>query len=267
MGRHPCDHLWPAFGAVRGREPARPAGDRDRSGHRGACFPRHLDVFGRPDRAVADQEPEAAAARRRSARARAALPAHVAAPAHDHAARDRRGRHGTLGHRRQGREPAAARAHGQLPRERSGLRLLAGAGFARGLRRAGAAVQGSRLDRVQDPSADGARGGHPGLRGGPQGGRRRLPGHVRWQLELPLRPGAQGRPRARGARLLLVRGPARRERSLRLHAGCAQKLDIPILATEYTPGRLHRLRALDPERGRPTICAATSRSRAASPRA
>ena len=51
--------------------------------------------------------------------------------------------------------------------------------LARGLRRAGGRVQGQRLDRVQDPPADPARGRHPDLPGGPPGGRRRLPADAR----------------------------------------------------------------------------------------
>src|SRR5205814_1176436 len=57
---------------------------------------------------------------------------------------------------------------------------------------------------------------YQGLRGGAQSSRRRLHGHARFDLELPLRGGSPGRPRHRGDELLLVRGPARRPGHLQL---------------------------------------------------
>src|SRR2546422_861667 len=70
--------------------------------------------------------------------------------------------------------------------------------------------------RLQDPPAAVLARRHQGLRGSAQGGRRRLHGHARFDVELPLRGGSAGRPRNRGDGVLLVRGPARRPGPLQL---------------------------------------------------
>ena len=82
---------------------------------------------------------------------------------------------------------------------------LAGAARHRRLCRSGADLQGEWLARLQDPSAARSRPGHQGVRGGAQGGRRRLPPDARFHLELQLHRCAACRPRDRGAGLLLVR--------------------------------------------------------------
>ncbi len=58
---------------------------------------------------------------------------------------------------------------------------------------------------------------------------------ARFHLELSLPRCGQGRPRHRAARLPLVRGPAQRGGHLR-YVKLKQKLDIPIMATEYPAG-------------------------------
>ena len=69
-------------------------------------------------------------------------------------ARHRRGRRGAVGSRRQGDGPADPSPARHLPDIGAGLCELGGAAVARGLCRAGARVQGVRLGRLQDPSAD-----------------------------------------------------------------------------------------------------------------
>ena len=121
-----------------------------------------------------------------------------------------------------------------------------------------------RLARLQDPPAATLARGHPGLRGGAQSGRRRLHAHAQFDLELPLRGGAAGRPGDPGDGVLLVRGPAA-EQDIYNYVKLRQKLDIPILATEYpTAGSIHTSRGSP--NARPTFCGATWRSRAGSPR-
>ena len=84
-----------------------------------------------------------------------------------------------------------------------------------------------------------------------------------WAYDYP--DGAPGRPGGRGARLLLVRGPAGRRRPLQLRQAQAEAVD-PDPRHRVRAGRPHRLRALAHRSRRPTTCAATSRSRAGSPR-
>ena len=100
-------------------------------------------------------------------------------------ARYRRGRRGALGPFGQGDGPADPSPARHLPRGGAGLCELRRAAVARRLCRAGAGVQGAGLGCLQDPSADAMAGGHQGLRGGAQGGRR-LHHHARLDLELRL---------------------------------------------------------------------------------
>ena len=77
-----------------------------------------------------------------------------------------------------------------------------------------------------------------------QGGRRRLHGDARQDVGLQLPGGAAGRPRARRARLLLVRGSARRRRHLQLREAQAEARH-PDPGDRVLAGRLQRLRAVD----------------------
>ena len=128
--------------------------------------------------------------------------------------------------------------------------------FARGLLRGGAVVQGARLDRLQDPSADRVADRHPHLRGGAQGGRRRLPPDARFDMVLRLYPGAQGRPGRRATGLLLVRGPARRGRPHQLCEAAPEALRSPFLRPSMRPAATRPTRPGSFSR-RPTTCAAT----------
>ena len=64
----------------------------------------------------------------------------------------RRLRHGAVGHRRQGRRHAALQVPGRRPLGHRRLRLEPGAGQPAGLCGGGGAVQGRRLEGLQDPS-------------------------------------------------------------------------------------------------------------------
>ena len=101
-----------------------------------------------------------------------------------------------------------------------------------------------RLDRLQDPPAD--RSGATTSRSARPCARRsatttRLMLDSTWAYDYP--DGAPGRPGDRGARLLLVRGPAGRRRSLQLRQAQAAALD-PDPRHRVRAGRPHRLRAL-----------------------
>ena len=127
-------------------------------------------------------------------------------------ARDRRGRRRAVGPRGQGDGPADPSPARHLSRIGAGLCQLGGAAVGRGLRRGGDRLQGIRLGRLQDPSADRWQRGHQGLRA-VRKRRRRLHHHARLDLGLRLSGGGEGRPRRRGAGLPLVRGPARTTRT------------------------------------------------------
>ena len=130
---------------------------------------------------------------------------HAAGVAHCQLPHDRRGGHGAVGPVRQDRQAAGARADGHVPHFDPCLCEFAGVARHRGLCRSGADVQGERLARLQDPSAARSRPGHQGVRGGAQGGGRRLPADARFHLELRLHRRAARRPCDRGDGLLLVR--------------------------------------------------------------
>ena len=74
---------------------------------------------------------------------------------------------------------------GTYRESRAGLCQLRRPGVGQRVRRAGRRVQGERLGRLQDPSADALARGHQGLRGGAQR-RRRLHHHARFDLGLRL---------------------------------------------------------------------------------
>ena len=92
------------------------------------------------------------------------------------------------------------------------------------------------LEGLQDPPAADPGRRHQGVRDRAPGRGRRLPADARFDLELPLPRRGARRPRHRAARLPVVRGPAQRGGHLRLRRSCRQKLDIPIMATEYPAG-------------------------------
>src|SRR5262249_38307709 len=77
--------------------------------------------------------------------------------------------------------------------------------------------------------------GHPGVRSGARNGRRGFHADARFDLELSLSGRRARRPGDRAPRLPLVRGPAQRGGHLQLWL-LRQKLDIPIIATEYPQG-------------------------------
>ena len=79
---------------------------------------------------------------------------------------------------------------------------------------------------------------HQGLRGGAQGGRRRLPRHARFHLDAtttPTRCVSAGRSRRWAITGSRTRWPTRTSTTT---SSCAQKLDIPIMATEFPAGGL-----------------------------
>ena len=81
---------------------------------------------------------------------------------------------------------------------------------------------------------------------------------------LLLHRGAAGRPGDPGPRLPLVRGPVPRPRHPQLRPP-RQAPEHPAARHRDQPGRPRRAAAVDHQRARPTSCAATSSSRAASP--
>ena len=103
---------------------------------------------------------------------------------------------------------------------------------ARGLRRGGAEVQGARLGRLQDPSADALEGGHQGLRGGAQGGRRlhRSCSISTWSYDYPtaVRVGRA----AEEMGFHWYEDPLA-DQDIYNYVKLKQQLSIPILATEY----------------------------------
>jgi hypothetical protein len=135
--------------------------------------------------------------------------------------RRRRGAVGSLGQIHGPADPSAAR---HLSRIGAGLCQFRRPVVADRICRGGGALQGKRLGRLQDPSADAVEAGHQGLRGGAPR-RRRLHHHARLDLELRLSGGGARRPRRRGDGLLLVRGSARRPGHLQLCEAEATALD------------------------------------------
>ena len=217
---------------------------RTDEGHEGHAFLGSAQRSAHHGRAVAAPLPQAAGARPGSARPGAAVAGDVAAQPRDDTARDRRDGRGAVGSRRQDRwsaDPPAARL---LPRPRAGLRVLGGAAVQGGLRRGGRALQGRRLERLQDPSAHRPRDRHQGVRGGATRGRRRLHDHAGLDVGLSVPGGAAGGQGGRGAGLLLVRGSAGRRRSLQLREAQAAAVDSDP-RHRVRPGRLHRAGAVD----------------------
>jgi hypothetical protein len=256
LGRHPGHAIRPPQRPLFRQERSRPRHHRDRPRPRGACLPRLLQpARQRRRRQSHRQGRQTDAGRRGPARSRAPLSASVGAHAHEQSvAAAGRGRRGALGSGRQNRQPAGAPPDGQLSAKRAGLCELGGARLARGLLRGGPVVQGTRLDRLQDPSTDRVADRHPRLRVRAQGGRRRLPPDARFDMVLRLYPGAQGRPGRRATRLLLVRGPARRGRSHQLREATPEALDLLPPSTRPAAIRLTRPGSFS---RRPTTCAAT----------
>ena len=181
LGRHPADAIRPAQ-QVRRLERARAVAHRHRRRRRGPRLSRFGVEFGDHRRAGADHASQARADGPESAASRSARRRSVEEAARLWRARHRRGRRGAVGPFGQGGRPADPSPARHLSRGGAGLCQLRRARCARGLCRGGAEVQGARLGRLQDPSADALEGGHQGLRGGAQGGRR-LHHHAR------LRPG------------------------------------------------------------------------------
>ena len=148
----------------------------------------------------------------------------------------RRLRHGAVGHRRQGRRHAALQVPGRRPLGDRRLRLEPGAGEPAGLRGGSAQFKadGWKAYKIHPP--------HPAsedikvceaVRKAVGDG---YHADAQFDLELPLPRRAARRPRHRAAGLPLVRGPAQRGGHLFLREAASQKLDIPILATEYPAG-------------------------------
>ena len=205
LGRHPADAVRPAQ-PVRGLERARPAAHPHRRGRRGPRLPRVGVECGDHRRAGPDHASQAGADGPGSAASRAlsAICGRSSGPTACAPSARSTWRCGISGARRSASRSIACSAP---TAKRCRPMRAPPCCCARGLCRAGAAVQGARLGRLQDPSADALAGGHQGLRGGAQGGRR-LHHHARFDLGLRLPDGGAGRPRRRGDGLLLVRGPA-----------------------------------------------------------
>ena len=253
---------------VRRPEPARPARDPHRRRRRGPRLPR----LGQPRRAVRRAESLISSLKPlvmgqdpldRERLYQALLAAQPRTPR----ARHRRGRRGAVGHRGQGRGLPIHRLLGTYRGPPAGLRELGGAAG----RKQAYAEEAAQLQ--------GARAGPPtrSIRRPTRGvdieiceAVRKAVGDdytvdARCHLGLRLPGGDPRRPRDRGARLLLVRGPAGRRRPLQLRQAEAEARH-PDPGHRVLAGRLHRLRALDHAPAPPTSCAATSRSRAASRR-
>ena len=257
---------------IYGHHTARPTGKSDLGllavttdeGITGPCLSRHLVQPGEPRRAGADPLSEADPDGSGPARPRAPQPPPMGARPGRDGAGDRRLRHRAVGHRRQGRRDADPPADRHLPRQDRRLCQLRDPRHAGGLCRAGPALPIDRLARLQDPSAAILARRHQGLRGGAQGGRRRLHGDAQFDLELPLRGGAQGRPGDRGDGVLLVRGPARRPGHLQLRQAASRSS-----TSRSSPPNTRSAGSILTSRGSssapPIFCAAMSRSRAASP--
>ena len=152
---------------------------------------------------------------------------HAHAPAQHGPAQHRRLRHGPVGHRRQGRQYAALQIPGRREVFHRRLRLEPGARQPAGLRRGSPAVQGRRLEGLQDPSPAPRQRRHQGVRGRAQGCRRRLQRHARLHLELQISRRAARRPGHRGAGLRVVRGSAQRGGHLLLREAEAAARTFP----------------------------------------
>ena len=130
-----------------------PAAHQDRCRHRGPRVPRLRHQPGRDRRRRADPLPQADPDGQGPAGARGPARRHARAPAHHGPAHHRRLRHRAVGHRRQGRRHAALQVARRRPLRHRRLCLEPDPRQPRGLRRRGGAVQGRRLEGLQDPSA------------------------------------------------------------------------------------------------------------------
>ena len=183
----------------------------------------------------------------------------------DHAARDRRRRHRALGHRGQGREPAHPPAARLLSRPRAGLCQLGGARHQAGLRGGGGALQERRLDGVQDPPAHRSQGRHRDLPGGARHGGRRLHRHARLDVGVRLSrgdPRGTGDPGAAASTGTRTRWPTTTSTTTSSSSSSSTSRSSPPSTRRAASPPMRPGSSPAP----PTICAATSRSRAGSRR-
>ncbi len=260
---------------IYGTTPARPTGKSElgllrvdhRRGDRGTCLSRHLVEPGEPRRPGADPLSEAdpdgpEPARPRAAQSTVSGRAHACADG----PRDRRGRHRAVGHRRQGRRAADPSPARHLPQERAGLcPLRRSIGLARGLCRAGAAVQGDRLARLQDPPAAAL------ATRTSRCARRCARRSATTTRSCSIRPGATATRRrcGSGARSRRWGSTGTRTRSPNRTSTTTSSSGRSSTSRSWRPNirsAASIIRPVDHASAPPTTCAATSRSRAASPR-